>query len=125
LLDYAGVEAAAGMQGRSLRPVCERRRVTDWRDAFYYRYWEHLSAISVCAHYGVRTDRYKLIHYYGEGLGTTGSSELSMEPAWELFDLRADPREMCNVYDDPCYDDVRTDLVQRLFELKAEVGDER
>ncbi len=125
LLDYAGVVPPPGLQGRSIRPVCERGDVDGWRDAFYYRYWEHLSAISVCAHYGVRTGRYKLIHYYGEGLGTTGSSDVSMRPAWELFDLQDDPLELANVYADPRYDDVRTDLTRLLYELKAEVGDDR
>ncbi len=125
LLDYAGVAAPPDTQGRSFRPVCERARVEGWRDAFYYRYWEHLSAISVCAHYGVRTARHKLIHYYGEGLGTTGSSAESMTPEWELFDLAADPQELINVYQDPRYADVRAELTRLLHRLKAEAGDDR
>ncbi|MEQ7007080.1 sulfatase [Actinopolymorpha sp. B17G11] len=123
LLDYAGVPAPEGMQGRSFRAVCGRDQIDGWREAFYYRYWEHLSAINVCAHYGVRTKRHKLIYYYGEGLGTTGSSDRRMTPEWELFDLAEDPCELTNVYGDARYAQVREDLTARLCDLKAEVGD--
>ena len=123
LLDYAGVTPPARMQGRSFRRLTREGQEDGWRTAMYYRYWEHLSAISVCAHYGLRTSRYKLIHYYGEALGTTGSRDIPMTPEWELFDLKADGDELCNIYGDPRYRALRDELTRRLRELQAEVGD--
>jgi arylsulfatase A-like enzyme len=57
-------------------------------------------------HYGVRTDRHKLIHFYGAG-------------EWELFDLDKDPAEMQSVYADPAYAGVVTDLKAELERLRA------
>lgn len=68
LLDYAGVSIPGGMQGRSLRPLFEGRTLDDWRTSMYYRYWMHRPHFNVAAHYGVRTQRYKLIFYYGLAL---------------------------------------------------------
>jgi arylsulfatase A-like enzyme len=123
LLDYAGAPAPARMQGRSFRGLTRGGYEDGWRTAMYYRYWEHMSAISVCAHYGLRTERYKLIYYYGEALGTTGSRDIPMTPEWELFDLHADGDELRNVYDDQGYRTVRDELTKQLRELQAEVGD--
>lgn len=64
----------------------------------YYRYWMHLDpAHHVQAHLGVRTTRYKLVHYPGEGAGVTGVSSEERTPAWELFDLATDPFELHSV----------------------------
>ena len=123
-LDYAGLPIPDDMQGTSLRPLLNGETPDDWRDAMYYRYWMHLSHHHVPAHYGIRTDRYKLIYYYGEALGTTGSIDEPKEPEWELFDLEKDPNEMCSVYDDPAYADIVTELTAELYRLKAEAKDE-
>ena len=56
----------------------------------YYHYYEYPDAHRVMPHFGIRTERYKLIHFYG----TNGSS-------WELIDLKNDPTEVKNVYNDP------------------------
>ena len=123
-LDYAGVSIPDDMQGTSLRPILNGETPDDWRTSMYYRYWMHLSHHYVPAHYGIRTDRYKLIYYYGEALGTTGSIDEPKAPEWELFDLEKDPNEMCSVYDDPAYADIVTELTAELYRLKAEAGDE-
>ena len=123
-LDYAGVPIPDDMQGTSLRPILNGETPDDWRTSMYYRYWMHLAHHYVAAHYGIRTDRYKLIYYYGEALGTTGSLDESKAPEWELFDLEKDPNEMCSVYDDPAYADVVTELTEELYRLKAEAGDD-
>ena len=123
-LDYAGVSVPDDMQGTSLRPILGGETPDDWRTSMYYRYWMHLAHHYVPAHYGIRTDRYKLIYYYGEALGTTGSLDELKEPEWELFDLEKDPNEMCSVYDDPTYADIVTELTAELYRLKAEAGDE-
>ena len=102
-LDYAGLSIPDDMQGTSMRSLLSGETPDDWRTSMYYRYWMHLTHHHVPAHYGIRTHRYKLIYYYGEALGTTGSIDEPKEPEWELFDLEKDPNEMCSVYDDPAY----------------------
>ncbi len=113
VLDFAGVSIPSDIQGRSLRPVLEHRGKTpsDWRDAVYYHYYEYPSWHSVKRHYGIRTERYKLIHFYND------------VDEWELYDLQNDPSELRNVYDDPGYVVVREDLHRRLEALQASVGD--
>ncbi|MDE0637579.1 MAG: sulfatase [Candidatus Poribacteria bacterium] len=123
-LDYAGAPIPEDMQGRSLRPIFEGETPDDWRESMYYRYWMHLSHHHVPAHYGIRTHRYKLIYYYGEALGTSGSVNQSTEPEWELFDLEKDPNEMCSVYGDPAYADVVKELTAELYRLKEEAMDD-
>lgn len=122
-LDYAGIEAPEDMQGRSLRPILEGELPEDWQTSMYYRYWEHMSEHNVAAHYGIRTHRYKLIYYYGEGLGVPGARDIKREPAWELFDLEKDPFELNNVYSDPAYQDVVEELKKELYRLKEKVKD--
>lgn len=85
-LDLAGTQIPDDMQGHSLVPLFKGKTPTDWRDHFYYHYYEFPGAHSVRRHYGVRGERYKLIHFYREN-------------EWELFDLKTDPREMKNIYD--------------------------
>ena len=125
-LDYAGLETTARMQGRSFRRIAAGEPATaGWPQAMYYRYWMHLAHHNVPAHYGIRTLDHKLIYYYGEALGTSESIDEPTEPAWELFDLRSDPREMCSVYGDPAYAEILRDLTAELYRLKAHYGDQR
>ena len=111
LLDYAGVDVPSDIQGRSLRKVLSGRVPADWRDAVYYHYYEYPSWHSVKRHYGIRTERYKLIHFYND------------IDEWELYDLLKDPREMRNVYEDPSYAEVRMLLHEKLLRLQSESGD--
>ena len=107
LLDIGGVPAPASMQGRSIVPLLRGETPADWRDAIYYQYFAYPDWHMVQRQYGVRTHRYKLIHYYEIG-------------EWELFDLARDPDELNSVYDDPAYADVVASLKQRLDRLRAE-----
>lgn len=109
-LDYAGVPIPPDMQGRSLRPVFEKVSPADWRKSIYYRYYEYPGPHKVRPHYGVRTDRYKLIFY-------------NTINEWELFDLQEDPHELKSVYADPAYADVRKQLESELQRLRAELKD--
>jgi arylsulfatase A-like enzyme len=123
-LELAGGKAPASMQGRSALPVLQGRTPKDWRKTMYYRYWMHLGGgHTVTAHYGVRTDRYKLIYYYGQALGATGAVEQPTPPEWELFDLRKDPREMKSVYGDPAYAKVEKNLKAELARLRSHYQD--
>jgi arylsulfatase A-like enzyme len=123
-LDLAGRKTPDWMQGRSALPLLGGRTPRDWRKSMYYRYWMHLGGgHTVTAHYGVRTHTHKLIYYYGQALGKKGAVNQTTPPEWELFDLRKDPREMRNVYDDPAYAKVREELRRELYRLKEHYQD--
>jgi hypothetical protein len=113
------------MQGRSFRSILKGSTPKDWRTSMYYRYWMHLADHYVPAHYGVRTQRYALIYYYGQPLGMKGALKQPTEPEWELFDLQKDPQQMKNVYNDPAYAAAVRELTVELHRLRKEVGDER
>jgi len=80
-----------------------------WRSSFYYHYYEYPGWHCVRRHYGVRTDRYKLIHFY-------------TLDEWELFDLETDPDEMQSVYGDPAYAEIQTELHAELDRLREELA---
>ena len=123
-LDYAELPVPEDMQGHSLRPLMKGDTPKGWRTSMYYRYWEHLSPPhEVGAHYGLRTERYKLVYYYGESLGCKGAKDEHREPEWELFDLEKDPMELNSVYSDPAYAETIESLKQELHELKNQVKD--
>jgi arylsulfatase A-like enzyme len=112
LLDYAGVPVPPEMQGRSLRVLTQSHVPDDWRQGVYYHYYEYpYGWHDVRPHYGIRTDRYKLIHFYGE------------LNEWELYDLEKDPNEMTNVYGDPDSADIAERLLEQLKGLQREFGD--
>jgi len=105
LLDAAGLPIPGEMQGRSLLPLVEGK-TTGWREAIYYHYYtngEH----NVPRHDAVRTDRYKLINYYTDG-------------TYELFDLKQDPNELMNLYDNPEYKAVAKRMLTELNRQRQE-----
>ena len=110
LLDYAGINIPEDMQGRSWRELAAGKKVS-WRDAIYYHYYEYPSVHMVKRHYGVRTDRYKLIHFYYD------------VDEWEMYDLQEDPDEMNSIYGEPAYSEVQAMLHRRLDELRVQYGD--
>ena len=122
-LDYAGVPIPEDIQGRSFRPLMRGETPPNWRTSMYYRYWMHLAHHGVYAHYGVRTERYKLIYYYAEALDATGAIDDPKPPEWELFDLEKDPMEMKNVYDNPTYAEIVKQLKTELERLRKELKD--
>lgn len=124
LLDAADVPCIDRMQGMSLLPQITGVPDAQVRDAFYYRYYEHDDHMHhVWAHYGITTERYKLIYYYADGLGLANTNDVTYPPEWELFDLKTDPHEMHSVYNDPRYVGVRDALKKRMLELQQELGD--
>jgi arylsulfatase A-like enzyme len=123
-LDWAGVRVPDDMQGVSARGVLRGKTPEDWQEAVYYRYWMHDKLHWVRGHYGVRTKRYKLICYYGDGLDQPGSRDETYPVEWELFDLEKDPYELNSVYDDPDYTEVVTDLKEELARLQQKFQDE-
>ena len=123
-LDCAGVDMPSVVPGTLVRPLLRGETPAGWQTSMYYRYWMHGAHHNVCAHYGVRTLRYKLIYYYGDPLGQEGAVGPVTEPEWELFDLDKDPRELNSVYADPDYAEVVAALKAELKRLQDEVGDE-
>jgi len=83
-LDLVGIEAPERFQGRSFMPLLKGETPQDWQQALYYRYWMHLAHHYVSAHYGVRTKRYKLIYFYGDGMGQPGAHDERKEPSWDF-----------------------------------------
>lgn len=120
--DYAGISAPNSMQGRSFRKNLQGQTPTDWRKQMYYRYWLHHPIRP--AHFGIRTKRYKLIFYYGQGLDKPGASTEATLPTWEFFDLQEDPKEMRNAFQDPAYQAIIEEMKTELLRLRKNVGDE-
>lgn len=109
-LDYCGVTIPKGIQGESFRNLVSGK-TSDWRDAVYYTYYEYPSVHMVKRHYGIATERYKLIHFYYD------------IDEWELYDLEKDPHEMKSVYNDPGYADVQKMMHKKLADLRNKYGD--
>jgi arylsulfatase A-like enzyme len=106
-LEATGVPIPNEMQGRSLVPFLRGSPPPDWRTSFYYHYYEYPGPHSVRRHYGVVTDRFKLVHFY----------EPDMD-YWELFDRQTDPHELRNVLGRADYADERKRLDGELARLR-------
>ncbi|QPZ38002.1 sulfatase family protein [Paramicrobacterium chengjingii] len=125
ILEATGTAVLERMQGTSIWPQLTTDPQRPTRDAMYYRYFENDDINHhAFAHYGIRTERHKLIYFYNDGLGLPGSSDRTYPPEWELYDLQNDPEELRNVYGDAAYADLREDLTVRLWMLQAELQDE-
>ncbi len=112
LLDIAGVNTPADMQGASFMPLVNGKRDTSkWRKDVYYHYYEFPEPHHVSPHFGIRTQRYKLVRFYG--------------PAdyWELYDLQKDPQELHNIYGERSQARNIADLKKRLKALIVQYED--
>ncbi len=111
MLEMAGIAVPEEMQGKSLVPFLRGKEPAAWRQDWLYEYYEYPEYEHVAPHRGVRTDRYKFIHYY-------------VPPEeFELYDLQSDPKELHNLYGDPQYAALAKQLRARLDELRKETGD--
>ena len=105
LLELAGITTTQKMQGTSFVPVLEGNTPKDWQDAMYYHYYEFPFWHHVQPHYGIRTQKYTLAHFYYN------------IDVWELYDLEKDPNQMNNIYNDPNYASTITELKVKLKNL--------
>lgn len=140
-LALAGVQQPKDMPGRSLVPVLANGdNVKNWRQSIYYHYYDYPTYHMVRKHDGVRTERYKLIHFYGKGgldampenkyQGIPGTREYGtmkglesigyFEPKdeavdyCELYDLQADPHEQNNIFGKPGTEKIMKQLQREL-----------
>jgi arylsulfatase A-like enzyme len=111
LLEAAGIEAPTDMDGRSFVPLLKGDRPEDWRESFYYHYYEYPRWHFVRKHYGVTDRRFKLIHFYEDDINE-----------WELYDLQFDPYELHNLYDNPAYKGVKQRLHAQLEQHRQQLG---
>ena len=116
-LEAAGLPIPADMQGRSLVPVLKGETPSDWRKSFYYHYYEFPQPHHVRPHYGVVTDRYKLVRFYAPDVDY-----------WELYDREKDPLELRSFYGDPAYaktiEELKAEALRLRKELKVPETDE-
>ncbi len=111
LLQFAGLPIPATMQGRSFAPLSQGQTLADWRKDWLYEYYEYPGYENVKPNRGVRTERYKLIHYFTE------------PQEYELYDLKTDPGEDHNLYGKPEFAALTVQLKDRLEALRRETGD--
>jgi arylsulfatase A-like enzyme len=109
-LDCAGVPAPKEVQGRSFKRLLAGKTPKDWRNIWYYRYYHYPAHHQVQPHYGVRTERYKLIYF-------------NRINEWEFFDLKKDPRELNNVFANPKYANTVGKLKAEMKRLRQELDD--
>ena len=148
-LDLAGISKPKELPGRSLTPLFKAGdKVKGWRNSIYYHYYDYPTYHMVRKHDGVRTDRYKLIHFYGEGgLDAVKENKYQRQPGTrehgcmtyltslgyfepkdsavnynELYDLQADPHEQNNLYGKPGYEKITKQLQKQLNDYRKSIG---
>lgn len=148
-LDLAGISKPKELPGRSLTPLFKAGdKVKVWRSSIYYHYYDYPTYHMVRKHDGVRTDRYKLIHFYGEGgLDAVKENKYQRQPGTrehgcmtyltslgyfepkdsavnynELYDLQADPHELNNLYGKPGYEKITKQLQKQLTDYRKSIG---
>jgi len=110
-LQIAGVPVPKDIQGDSYLPFLKGQKPAKWRNSLYYHYYEYPAEHAVKRHYGIRTERYKLMHFYND------------IDAWELYDLKKDPSEMHNIYNDPQNKQLIGKLKTELHKLQKQYDD--
>lgn len=148
-LDLAGVCKPKELPGRSLTPLFKAGdKVKGWRNSIYYHYYDYPTYHMVRKHDGVRTDRYKLIHFYGAGgLDAVKENKYQRQPGTrehgcmtyltslgyfepkdsavnynELYDLQADPHELNNLYGKPGYEKITKQLQKQLNDYRKSIA---
>ena len=121
LLDYAGITSPNSFQGKSFKNAIESKPYQS-REFIYYRYWEHSPVRP--AHLGIRSNKRKLIYFYGEGLGKNNTSTSKTAKAWEFYDLEKDPLELKNEFNNPLYRDEIISLREELVKIKNSTKDQ-
>ncbi|MBO5538837.1 MAG: sulfatase [Prevotella sp.] len=146
-IDYAQAEKPEEMTGLSLAPLFKGKKPRNWRTSLYYHYYDYPSWHVTRKHDGVRTERYKLIHFYGRG-GANAQQENKFQNMpgtreynsfqWmrrsgyiendpdidymELYDLKADPNELNNIYGKPGTEKITRQLQKLLNNYRQQLN---
>ncbi|MEC5143842.1 sulfatase [Chitinophaga sp. 212800010-3] len=113
MLDIAGVKAPAEIQGTSFLPLLKQnQKNVSWRKEAYYHYYEFPEPHHVYPHFGIRTEQYTLVRFYGES------------NSWELYDLKKDPHEVDNLYGRKGYEKLTATLKEHLKKLMQQYKDQ-
>lgn len=110
-LELAGADVPEDIHGVSLLPLFRGEHPADWRKSLYYHFYEYPAEHMVMRHFGVRTERYKLAHFYND------------EDFFELYDLETDPHEMNNLYGKEGYEEITDSLKAELYRLQEQYDD--
>ena len=110
-LALAGAPIPKDIQGESLLPLLQGKHPKNWRKSLYYHFYEYPAEHMVKRHYGIRTERYKLIHFYRD------------IDEWELYDLEKDPKEMNNIYGQEGTEKITKELKKQLWKLQKQYDD--
>jgi arylsulfatase A-like enzyme len=140
MLAMAGAEKTPDyMQGYDFSAALTGKKSSNERQSTYYRYWMHMRHHANPAHFGIRTEQYKLILFYGQPESTKVKKQKKKKKSkkqpskealallkgtpvgWELYDINADPEETVNLYNNPEYKAVIKNLKQELVQLRKDV----
>ena len=113
LLELAGIKTSQKMQGKSFATILEGKTPKNWQKGMYYHYYEFPYWHHVQPHYGIRTQKYTLAHFYYN------------IDVWELYDLEKDPYEIHNIINDPQYATIVSNLKTQLKELMKKYEDNK
>ncbi|TKK71861.1 sulfatase [Ilyomonas limi] len=109
ILSAAGLQPPATMPGKSFIPLLKGDS-TNWRNKIFYEYyWEYDFPMTPTV-FGVRTDKFKYIRYYG--IWDTN----------ELYDLENDPDETTNLIYKPEYADTAKKMANELYDWLGQTG---
>ncbi|WP_044175603.1 sulfatase family protein [Flectobacillus major] len=111
LLNIMNTKIPSTFQGHSFLPLLTGK-TSGWKSESYYHYYEYPEPHHVYPHFGIRTDRYTLAKFYGT------------KNFWELYDIKNDPKNLHNLYNDKRYAKVINDLKKKLVEQIKLVKDD-
>lgn len=144
-LSLAGIRKPQEMSGHSLEPTFGGSKPAKWRKDLYYHYYDYPAFHMVRKHDGVRTEQYKLIHFYGKGGLRGATSKYQTTPGFreyrvlnmikdagyltddddinynELYDLKADPQELHNLYGKLGYEKITAQLQKKLDKYRKKL----
>jgi len=110
ILDMLGLQSPKSVQGKSFFSNLTESENKNWRQSMYYHYYEYPFYHHVQPHYGIRNERFKLIHFYYD------------MDEWELYDLKKDPNELNNIYISKKESKLVSKLKSELYSLKSYYG---
>ena len=108
ILSLASCDNFENNHGISLNLEDWNSTILNKRKELYFHHYDFPGSLMIAKHYGIRTQAYKLTHYYQFG-------------EWELFDIRSAQTESKNILSS--FNEVEK-LKTSLTEIQARVGDQ-